>query len=186
MNKESEYKGSFHKDVKEWLIASHRDNVEILEYCERNANAIANLLKRNIRISKGFVGRTSIPDAFLSIFTNSLSRYDLLMRNRQAENTKLFYIRTKDDINQVLERYDKFVSVSKQIKDVYTFKLSDYTKFDGKDGLSEKDLGYGAIINLQARSYTYENKFGKGTSASLDGIYIVEAAKNTVMNNISE
>lgn len=68
----------------------------------------------------------------------------------------------------------------------YTFKLSEYTQISGKDGLSEKDLGYGSVINLQARAFEYENKFGKGISASLDGIFVIEPAKNTVMSNIAE
>ncbi len=68
----------------------------------------------------------------------------------------------------------------------YTFKLSDYTKIDGKDGTGEKELGYGALINLQARAYEYKNKFGEGISSSLDGIFIVEPAKNSVMSNIAE
>lgn len=68
----------------------------------------------------------------------------------------------------------------------YNFKLSDYTQINGKDGLGEKELGYGAIVNLQARAYEYENKFGKGISSSLDGIFVVEPTKNTVMANIAE
>lgn len=68
----------------------------------------------------------------------------------------------------------------------YNFKLSDYTQIDGKDGLGEKELGYGAVINLQARAYEYENKFGKGISSSLDGIFVIEPTKNTVMANIAE
>lgn len=68
----------------------------------------------------------------------------------------------------------------------YSFKLSDYTQINGKDGLGEKELGYGAVVNLQARAYEYENKFGKGISSSLDGIFVVEPTKNTVMANIAE
>jgi len=68
----------------------------------------------------------------------------------------------------------------------YNFKLSDYTQINGKDGLGEKELGYGAVVNLQARAYEYENKFGKGISSSLDGIFVVEPTKNTVMANIAE
>ncbi len=73
----------------------------------------------------------------------------------------------------------------------YNFKLSEYTQISGKTledktVLGEKDLGYDSIVNLQARAYEYENKFGKGISASLDGIFVVEPAKNTVMANIAE
>ena len=68
----------------------------------------------------------------------------------------------------------------------YQFRLSDYTDIDGKDGLGEKDLGYGAVINLCARPFEYDNKFGKGISASLRGVFIVEPRKNTVMDKIAE
>lgn len=69
----------------------------------------------------------------------------------------------------------------------YQFKLSDYTKVQGKDekwGATE--LGYGAVVNLTARSYEYENKFGKGISASLAGIFIVEPATDNTMSNLAE
>ena len=73
----------------------------------------------------------------------------------------------------------------------YAFKLSEYTQISGKtteEGVTfgEKELGYGAKINLQARAFEYENKFGKGISASLDGVFIIEPAKNNVMANIAE
>lgn len=44
----------------------------------------------------------------------------------------------------------------------YAFKLNEYTKYAGLNGLSEKDLGYGAVIDLIAQAYTYNNKFTKG------------------------
>lgn len=72
----------------------------------------------------------------------------------------------------------------------YNFKLSEYTQFGGRvvDGVAygEKDLGYGAVINLQARAFEYKNKYGEGISSSIDGIFILEPAKNTVMGNIAE
>lgn len=72
----------------------------------------------------------------------------------------------------------------------YSFKLSEYTQISGKteDGVTygEKELGYGAIVNLQARAFEYENKFGKGISASLDGVFVTKPAANNVMSNIAE
>lgn len=68
----------------------------------------------------------------------------------------------------------------------YQFRLSDYTEIDGKDGYTEKDLGFGAVINICARPFEYDNKFGKGISASLRGIFIVEPRKNTTMDKIAE
>ena len=54
------------------------------------------------------------------------------------------------------------------------------------NSLGEKELGYGAVVNLQARAFEYKNKFGEGISASLDGVFILEPAKNNVMANIAE
>lgn len=68
----------------------------------------------------------------------------------------------------------------------FTFKLSQYTQFGGKDNLDEKALGYGAIINLLASAYDYDNKFGKGTSASLRAVYVKEGAVKSALSDISE
>ena len=64
----------------------------------------------------------------------------------------------------------------------YTFKFSKYTQIAPE----ASKLGYGAIVNLQARAYDYDNKFGKGTSASLAGVYVVEPAKNSMMENLAK
>lgn len=68
----------------------------------------------------------------------------------------------------------------------YTFKLSQYTQFGGKDNLDEKALGYGAIVNLLASAYDYDNKFGKGTSASLRAVYVKEGATKSALGEISK
>lgn len=53
----------------------------------------------------------------------------------------------------------------------YAFRINDYTKYAGLNGLSEKDLGYGAVVDLIANAFVYNNKFTKnedrvGQSAS--------------------
>ena len=68
----------------------------------------------------------------------------------------------------------------------YTFKLSKYTEFGGRDNLDEKALGYGAIVNLLASAYDYNNKFGKGTSASLRAVFIKEGAIKSALDEISQ
>lgn len=68
----------------------------------------------------------------------------------------------------------------------YTFKLSNYTQFGGDNNLDEKSLGYGAIINLLASAYDYDNKFGKGTSASLRAVYVKEGASKSALSEISK
>lgn len=71
---------------------------------------------------------------------------------------------------------------TKETTTQYTFKFSKYTQIAPAD----TNLGYGAIINLQARAYDYDNKFGKGTSCSLSGVYVVKPAKNSMMENLSK
>jgi hypothetical protein len=68
----------------------------------------------------------------------------------------------------------------------YTFKLSNYTVFDGDNNLNEKSLGYGAIINLSASAYEYNNKFGAGTSASLRAVYIKQGAVKSAISKLKD
>lgn len=68
----------------------------------------------------------------------------------------------------------------------YTFKLSQYTEFDGDNNLNEKSLGFGAIINLSAAAYDYNNKFGAGTSASLRAVYIKQGAVKSAMSKLKD
>ena len=68
----------------------------------------------------------------------------------------------------------------------YTFKLSNYTQFGGDNNLDEKSIGYGTIINLLASAYDYDNKFGKGTSASLRAVYVKEGATKSALSEISK
>lgn len=44
----------------------------------------------------------------------------------------------------------------------YAFRINEYTKYAGLNGLSEKDLGYGAVVDLIANAFVYNNKFTKG------------------------
>lgn len=69
----------------------------------------------------------------------------------------------------------------------YTFKFSKFTQIASE--VPEADgygLGYGAVVNLQAKAYDYDNKFGKGTSASLAGLFVVEPKVNTMMENLKK
>jgi hypothetical protein len=54
----------------------------------------------------------------------------------------------------------------------YAFKVNDFTKFMGLDGLAKEDLGYGAIIDLISNPFPYDNKFGKGISSSLSAVLV--------------
>lgn len=44
----------------------------------------------------------------------------------------------------------------------FAFKINEYTKYAGVNGLGKDDIGYGAKIDLIAQAYTYNNKFTGG------------------------
>ena len=71
---------------------------------------------------------------------------------------------------------------TKETTEQYSFKFSKFTQIEPVDA----KLGFGAVVNLQARAYDYDNKFGKGTSASLSGVYVVTPAKNSMMENLAK
>lgn len=68
----------------------------------------------------------------------------------------------------------------------YSFKINDYTKFIGLNGLTIDDLGYGAEISLVAQSFHYSNKFGTGTSASLTAVLITKAVRTSADDDIDD
>ena len=68
----------------------------------------------------------------------------------------------------------------------YAFKISDYTQFAGKDGLTKENLGFGAKISLVAQSFAYDNKFGKAVSANLSAVLIEERAKTSADADMAE
>lgn len=70
----------------------------------------------------------------------------------------------------------------------FSIKLATFVKVQDEDGNDydldgiekhqrDAKLGYGATINLAIRSYDYENKFGKGKSASASAIRITKGAE---------
>lgn len=44
----------------------------------------------------------------------------------------------------------------------FAFKINEHTKYAGVNGLGKEDLGFGAMIDLIANAYTYNNKFTGG------------------------
>lgn len=71
-------------------------------------------------------------------------------------------------------------------KEQYAFKINDYTRFAGLNGLSEKDLGFGARISLIANAFAYDNKFGKGISGSLSAVVIEKRAATSADGDLAE
>lgn len=94
----------------------------------------------------------------------------------------------KNNINGGEAKFKDYTNKDGVTTKQYTFKLSEYTDIKYKSAEVEEKggLGYGSVINLQARAYEYDNKFGKGISASLDAIFVIEAGKNNAMANIAE
>lgn len=68
----------------------------------------------------------------------------------------------------------------------YSFKINDFTRFAGLNGLSEKDLGFGAMVSLIANSFEYDNKFGKGMSGSLSAVVIEKRASTSADADLEE
>ena len=91
-----------------------------------------------------------------------------------------------NNINGGVAKFKDYTTKDGVATKQYTFKLSNYTQFGGKDNLDEKALGYGAIINLLASAYDYDNKFGKGTSAALRAVYVKEGATKSALGEISK
>lgn len=101
-------------------------------------------------------------------------------------------------------------SINKQIQDWATaqgikIKTRDYTNKDGKttkqcqlklskfitiagknESYNESNLGFGAVVNLILITYAYDNKFGKGNTACVSNIFIIEPKKNSKMDSIAE
>lgn len=96
---------------------------------------------------------------------------DFYAENKVGEGTPKF----KDYTNKDGETVKQF-----------TLKLSEYTDIEGKDGLGEKDLRFGAVINILVHTYEWDNKFGKGVSARVQSIFVVEGGVKTNMSKIAE
>lgn len=68
----------------------------------------------------------------------------------------------------------------------YNLRLNDNTKFVYSTGTKEGDLGYGAVVSLSANAFEYNNKFGKGTSASLSAVVVEKGRSSGADDDIAE
>lgn len=103
----------------------------------------------------------------------------------EVQNSIIEWVK-ENNINGGVAKFKDYTTKDGEETKQYTFKLSQYTEFGGKDNLNEKALGFGAIINLVASAYEYENKFGKGISASLRAVYVKEGQVKSALSSISE
>lgn len=62
--------------------------------------------------------------------------------------------------------------------DQYTLKFNEHTQFAGLNGLGQKDLGYGAEVNVIANAYDY-TKFGGGTAVSASAVVVTKGAASS-------
>lgn len=70
------------------------------------------------------------------------------------------------------KEYEKDDTVTIQ----YSFRMNDNTKIAGLNGLDKDSLGYGSVVSIVANAFEYNNKFGKGFSASLSAVLVERAA----------
>lgn len=102
---------------------------------------------------------------------------------------------TEPDVELLIKKWAEANNYNVKIKD-YTnkdgshthqvsFKINDYTNIAGKDNATEKDLGWGAKVNLIVRAFEYKNSFGEGVSSAVSNIFIVEKCKSK-MQSIAE
>lgn len=68
----------------------------------------------------------------------------------------------------------------------YAFKMNDYTKIVGVNGLTPQNLGFGATVSLIAQAFDYDNKFGVGTSGSLSAVVVEKAARTSADDDLDE
>lgn len=69
--------------------------------------------------------------------------------------------------------------------DQFTVKYNDKTQIAGVNGLSQKDLGYGAVINLIANAYEYK-KFGGGVAMSASAIVVTKGSASSTEADLDE
>lgn len=89
-----------------------------------------------------------------------------------------------NNVNGGTPRFKDYTTKDGVATKQYNVKLSKYTDFQAKeDGM---ELGYGSVINLAVHAYEYDNKFGKGISASAAAVFIIKSKINTTMDKIAE
>lgn len=106
---------------------------------------------------------------------------------------------TDETVRSSIETYFNGESLKPKFKDYtnkktgeitkqFSVKLASFVKIQDETGneyelddiekkLSQIKLAYGAIVNLAIRPYDYDNKFGKGRSASVSALKITKGAE---------
>ena len=154
------------------------------------AKDLENQKKSTSYFQSQFMKKNGVPETAEGYYTHfkADSTYEEALKDEEVKNSvDDFFKWCKDNnINGGVAKFKDYTTKDGVATKQYTFKLSQYTQFGGKDNLDEKALGYGAIINLLASAYDYDNKFGKGTSASLRAVYVKEGATKSALGEISK
>lgn len=92
----------------------------------------------------------------------------------------------ENNVGEGTPKFKDYTNKDGETTKQFTLKLSEYTDIEGKDGLGAGDLRYGAIVNILVHTYEWDNKFGKGTSARVQSLFVVEGGVKTNMAKIAE
>ena len=71
----------------------------------------------------------------------------------------------------------------------FQFRTNDHTQIAGINGLSEDNLGYGAVVDLIAAAFTYNNKFTGGqdrVGQSVSAIVVKQGSGNGAGADLAE
>lgn len=71
----------------------------------------------------------------------------------------------------------------------FNIALNPQTRFGGVNGLTEKDLGFGAVINIFVNAFTYNNKFSGGkdkVSANISACVVLSGRKTGADADLAE
>lgn len=68
----------------------------------------------------------------------------------------------------------------------FSFKINDHTKYRGLDTLTKENLGFGAVVDLVANAFAFDNKFGKGVSQSLSAVLIKKGTESSADADMGE
>jgi hypothetical protein len=68
----------------------------------------------------------------------------------------------------------------------YSFKINDYTIFGFNEGLDKSNLGFGSTVSITAKSFSYDNKFGKGNSGALSAVFVEGRAKTGADEDLAD
>lgn len=68
----------------------------------------------------------------------------------------------------------------------FSFNLNDKTKYGSTEGLTKDDIGWGAVVDITARAYEWDNKFGKGVSQSVSAVVIRKGASTGNDEDLAE